>query len=352
VKTEIFKVNPFNPQIKYIKKAAEYIKKGEVIAFPTETVYGLGGDATNKDSILKIFKIKERPLDNPIIVHIADLKDLEFVAEDIPEIAFKLIKKFWPGPLTLILKRSKNIPKETSAGLETVAVRMPSHPVALSLIKYSNVPIAAPSANKSGKPSPTKASHVLDDFKDKIPLILDAGHTLYGVESTVIDLTKVPPILLRPGALPAEDIKKVVENLVIDEIAYGFKKILEKEKVTSPGLKYRHYAPEKPLILVEGNEESKIKKINELISYFKKNNKKVGLLIAYENKKFFVNDNEIEILGRKDNLFEIAYKLFEKLRKIDKKNIDVIIAEGFEDKGIGLTIMNRLRKAATERIVV
>jgi translation factor SUA5 len=265
VKTKVIKVDPFNPEDNLIEEAADYIKKGEVVAFPTETVYGLGADATNPFAVKKIFIAKGRPLDNPIIVHISKYEDLEKVSYEIPEVVYKLVKKFWPGPLTVILKRKEIIADEVSAGLPTVALRMPSHPVALKLIDFSERPIAAPSANKSGRPSPTCAEHVLNDLNGTIPLVIDAGKTLFGVESTVIDFTKNPPLLLRPGALPVEEIAKEIGEIVVNEIAKGVKKFNEKEIVVSPGLKYRHYAPQKPLILVEGEEKKKIIKINELI---------------------------------------------------------------------------------------
>jgi L-threonylcarbamoyladenylate synthase len=351
VKTKIIKVDPFNPEDHLIKEAAEYIKKGEVVAFPTETVYGLGADATNSLAVKKIFLAKGRPLDNPIIVHISKHEDIENVAYDIPEIIYKLAKKFWPGPLTVILKRRKIIVDEVSAGLPTVAVRLPSHPVALKLIDLSEKPIAAPSANKAGRPSPTCAEHVLNDLEGSIPLIIDGGKTLFGVESTVIDFTKKPPLLLRPGALPIEEVLKEVSEIMVNEIAKGLKKFTEEDIVVSPGLKYRHYAPQKPLILVEGEENKKIQKINELLELEKRKGKRVGLLITEENFELFKGKCEVIIkLGSKNNYFQIAYNLFDNLRLVDKSNADIFIVEGIIDKGLGLTIMNRLRKASSERI--
>lgn len=346
----IIKVNPINPNLEKIKIAAEEIKKGKLVAFPTETVYGLGADATNSSAVLKIFKAKNRPIDNPIIVHIYRIEQLEEVAVDIPEKAYDIARKFWPGPLTIVLKRNDKIAKETSAGLDTVSVRCPMHPIALELIKQSLTPIAAPSANKSGRPSPTTAKHVIDDLGNEVEVIIDGGRTLFGVESTVIDLTQNPPVLLRPGALPVEVIEKVIGEIKIPEFAKGFKMDLEKVKIPSPGVKYRHYAPIKPLILVEGEEEKKIEVIKKIINENKNEGLKVGLLACKETiEKIGIEDIEKGILGPKDNLFVVAYNLFSRIRMLES-NVDVIIAEGFHEFGIGLTIMNRLRKAASEII--
>lgn len=347
----VLKVNPLNPEQDKIRIAAEEIKKGNLVAFPTETVYGLGADATNSSAVIKIFKAKNRPLDNPIIVHIYDTKQLEEVAYDIPEIAYELTKKFWPGPLTIVLKRNSRIAKETSAGLDTVSVRCPMHPIARELIKESATPIAAPSANKSGRPSPTNAKHVIEDFGDEINVIIDGGRTIFGVESTVVDLTQKVPVLLRPGALPVEQIEKVIGRIEIPEYAKGFKVELKDIKIPSPGVKYRHYAPKKPLILVECEEENKkIEIIERLIEEKKKQGLKVALLASIETAEKIANE-EIEkgILGSRNNLFVIAYNLFSKIRMLDNnEKVDIIISEGFQDYGIGLTVMNRLRKAATE----
>lgn len=342
--TKVIKVDPFNPKIDDLREATELIKKGEILAFPTETVYGLGADATNSNAVKKIFQAKGRPLDNPIIVHITGIEELQGVAIEIPEKAYKLAEKFWPGPLTLVLKRNPRIVKEVSANLPTVAVRAPAHPVAQLLISSSSRPIAAPSANKSGRPSPTEAKHVLEDFKGEIPMIIDAGRTIYGVESTVIDLTKDKPVLLRPGAMPIEEIIKEVGEIIVPDFAKGIGEF--KGEAYSPGLKYRHYSPSKPLILVEG--KSKIQTISKLIE----ENPNAGLLLTKETASLLKKSiKELIILGSEANPFEIAYNLFDSLREMDKRNVDIIIAEGIEEKGIGLAIMNRLRKASSKRII-
>jgi Sua5/YciO/YrdC/YwlC family protein len=347
----LLKINPLNPNKEKIRIAAEAINKGNLVAFPTETVYGLGADATNSDAVLKIFKAKNRPLDNPIIVHISSIDQLEYVARDIPEVAYILAKKFWPGPLSIVLKRNEKIAKETSAGLDTVSVRLPMHPIALELINQSFKPIAAPSANKSGRPSPTTAKHVLEDFSEEIDVIIDGGRTIFGVESTVIDLTKENPVLLRPGALPINVIEKEIGKITIPDFAKGFKVDVENIAVTSPGIKYRHYAPQKPLILIEGDEEKIVSMMKKIIDEKSAQGKKVGIIGSEETINKIKIDNVIaEILGSRKNLFTIAYNLFSKLRKIDHE-VDVIIAEGYPEYGIGLTVMNRLRKAASEIIL-
>ncbi len=340
--TKVIKVDPINPSEEDIKEAAELIVKGELVVFPTETVYGLGADATNSNAVKKIFLVKRRPIDNPIIVHVSSVEELYDVASEVPSKLIELTDRFWPGPLTFILKRKPKIVPEVSAGLETVAVRAPAHPVALSLIRLSGRPIAAPSANKSGKPSPTEAKHVLEDLGGEIPLILDAGKTFYGVESTVIDLTREPPVLLRPGAFPLEELQKILGKILVPSFARGFSEF--EGEVISPGLKYRHYAPEKPLILVEGKDL--VSNIRELLSQYKK----AGLILSKETAHFFKDHENLMVLGSKEKLFEVAYNLFSSLREMDKRDVEVIIVEGIEEKGLGLAIMNRLRKAASKRI--
>src|SRR3989338_3348972 len=269
----IVKVNPQKPEKKIITIAAELIRKGELVVFPTETVYGLGANALNKKSVQKIFQAKKRPLDNPLIIHIAELEDLKKVAKKIPPIAFRLAKKFWPGPLTLVLFKKKTVPSEATAGLKTVAVRMPSHPVAQALIDKAGTPIAAPSANKAGKPSATEAKHAYEDFKRSASLILDAGQSPLGLESTVIDCTTKPLTLLRPGFIPKEAIEKELDQAIT---AHDEKKHIRSAQ--SPGMKYRHYAPRAPLILVQGELKAIVQEINRKSAQYKKQSKKVGIL--------------------------------------------------------------------------
>ncbi len=317
--------------------AAEIIREGGLVAFPTETVYGLGANALNAEAIKKIYEAKGRPLDNPVIVHVAGMEMLESVAVATRR-ARVLMGRFWPGPLTLVLKKSKALPKATTAGLDTVAVRMPRNRVALDLIASSGVPIAAPSANISGRPSPTSAQHVLQDLSGKIDAILDGGTASIGVESTVLDLTSRVPTILRPGGLTAEELYKVIGRIRLTPPK-------TKGKPRSPGMKYRHYAPRARMILVEGSEENLRRKIQALALRLKG---KIGILASKENAPYY-RAQDMEILGSRKNLSEVARNLFGALRRLDARS-DVIIAEGFEDVGIGRAVMNRLRKAASKRI--
>ncbi|ASJ02281.1 threonylcarbamoyl-AMP synthase [Thermococcus profundus] len=324
-----------------LRVAARFIREGELVAFPTETVYGLGGDALNRDAVLKIFKAKGRPADNPLIVHIADFEMLYELAREVPKEAELLAKRFWPGPLTLVLPKAEKVPKETTGGLDSVAVRMPSHEIALALIRESGRPIAAPSANISGKPSPTLAEHVIDDFYGRIACIVDGGETPIGVESTVIDLTSWPPVLLRPGGLPLEEIEKAVGEIEIHPAVRG----KEVDLAKAPGMKYRHYSPSADVIVVEGKKERVHEKIRELVSSFRNEGKRVGVMATggfYEADEFF------DLGGSEE---EVARNLFKALRELDKRGVDIIIAEGIEERGLGLAVMNRLRKAAGYRIL-
>lgn len=324
---------------KKIKVAARLILEGKLVAFPTETVYGLGADALNERAARRIFEAKGRPADNPLIIHIASIDDLEKVAREVPEKAKLLAERFWPGPLTLVLPKREEVPLVTTGGLDTVAVRMPAHPIALALIRAST-PLAAPSANISGKPSPTSAEHVIDDFYGKIEGIIDGGETWVGVESTVIDLTEEPPVLLRPGGIPLEDLEKVIGPIRIHPAVKGKKVDLAK----APGMKYKHYAPNARVIVVEGTPENRRRKIQELVDEYREKGHRVGVMATFE-----VEADEFYFLGK--TLEEVARNLFKALRELDKRGVDVIIAEGVEEKGVGLAVMNRLRKAAGYNIV-
>ncbi|AMM53412.1 L-threonylcarbamoyladenylate synthase [Pyrococcus kukulkanii] len=323
-----------------LKVAARLIREGKLVAFPTETVYGLGADALNERAVKRIFEAKGRPADNPLIVHIADFSQVYELAREVPEEAEMLARKFWPGPLTIVLPKKDVVPKVTTGGLDTVAIRMPAHEIALRLIELSERPIAAPSANISGKPSPTSAEHVIDDFYGKIECIIDGGETKIGVESTVIDLTEWPPVLLRPGGLPLEEIEKVIGEVRIHPAVYGKRVDLAK----APGMKYRHYAPNAEVIVVEGSREKVEEKIRELIGEFKRKGKRVGVIGSgrYNADEFFFLGNTVE---------DVARNLFKALRHMDRAGVDVVLAEGVEEKGLGLAVMNRLRKAAGYRII-
>lgn len=352
--TKVIKVNPLYPELDTLKVAVNVIAQGGLVAFPTETVYGLGADCFNKKAVLKIFKVKGRPPDNPLIIHICNIKQFEDLSKDVPEEAFTIIKKLWPGPLTVVVKKSSLVIDEVTASLPTVAIRMPAHPVALKLIELSKTPIAAPSANLAGRPSPTTINHVISDLMGLIDLIIDGGDTLFGVESTIIDLTTKPPTLLRPGPITVEDIERILGIKVkIPKYAKG---LHEASVALAPGMKYRHYAPKARMILIELNNYENlnplINKVREEVLQNLDKGVKVGILCSNETIKFYKDLNVIKIsLGSRKNKYEIARNLFKALRKFDELNVDLIIAEGYEEKGLGLTIMNRLRKAAGFNIV-
>lgn len=322
-----------------IKVAAGFILEGKLVAFPTETVYGLGADALNEEAVRRIFEAKGRPADNPLIVHIAEFEDLKGLAREIPDEARLLAERFWPGPLTMVLPRREGVPDVTTGGLDTVAVRMPAHPIALALIRAST-PIAAPSANISGKPSPTLAEHVGDDFYGKIEAIIDGGETNIGVESTVIDLSSERPTLLRPGGLPLEEIEAVIGGVEIHPAVRG--KLIDVAR--SPGMKYKHYSPNAQVVVVEGPRERVRRKIEELVAEYRSKGLRVGVMATedYTADEFFH-------LGGTDE--EVARNLFRALRELDKRGVDIIVAEGIEERGLGFAVMNRLRKAAGYRIV-
>lgn len=353
--TIILRVDPTNPDEEALSRAAEVIRGGGLVAFPTETVYGLGANVFDRRALMRVYEVKQRPADNPLIIHVDSLEMLEEVARDIPEEAFKLASKFWPGPLTLILLKSERVPYEATGGLETVAVRMPAHPVALKLISRAGVPIAAPSANLSGRPSPTRGEHVVRDLYSKVDVIIDAGETLYGVESTIVNILVKPPVLLRPGAYPVEEVERVLGvRIQVPEFARG---LSEAESAMAPGTRYRHYAPNTPLILVEAGsyEGEALKRLSmevaRLIGEFK--GRRVCVLSSRETSSAYTGLGvEVFVLGSRDNLFEVARSLFNALRWVDDAGCEVAIAEGYPERGLGLTIMNRLRKAASRRIFI
>lgn len=347
--TLTLKVNPLNPEKIKIQIAAEIIKKGGLVAFPTETVYGLGADALNSDAILALFKAKKRPLDNPPIIHVENADDVNKLVESLPEEAELLMKKFWPGPLTLVFRRSKMVPEVTVAGLDTIAVRMPKHEVALALIRESGVPIAAPSANLAGKPSPTNSRHVFDDLKGRIDVILDGGATCVGVESTVLDLSVKPPLVLRPGGIILEALREILGEVELHPFVAAEKEIAVGE-IHSPGMKHKHYAPKARLILVEGRLSAVVEKIIEMVNEYKHKGFRVGVLGTDETCQKYTGDS-IKSLGSLFNLEAIAQNLFRLLREFDEDNVDVIVAEGVPAEGIGLAVMNRLRKASGYNIV-
>ena len=347
--TLILKVDPEKPDSAKIETAAKIIRMGGLVAFPTETVYGLGADALNADAVLRLFEAKKRPLDNPPIVHVAEASEVRRLVDSVPEKAERLMERFWPGPLTLVFKRSSLVPFVTVAGLDTVAVRMPKHKVALALIKKSGCPIAAPSANLAGKPSPTGAQHVFEDLNGRIDAILDGGAANIGVESTVVDLTVDPPMVLRPGGTSFEALKKVYGDISLHPFVQAEAEI-SLEKAKSPGMRHKHYAPKAEVILVEGDVPAVVAKVKELIDQHKLRGVKVGVLATDETQQCYSAD-VVRSLGTRFNLELVAQSLFRLLREVDAENVDIIIAESVPSEGLGLAVMNRLRKASGYHIV-
>ncbi|MFM7861536.1 MAG: L-threonylcarbamoyladenylate synthase [Candidatus Nitrosotenuis sp.] len=340
MQTRIIKVNSKNPNLSQIKQAAKTIRSGGLIVFPTETVYGIGANALDSKAVKKIFDTKGRPADNPLIVHISDVADLGILADNIPKIAFDLIGKFWPGPLTIVLKKSRIVPKITTGGLDTVAIRMPKNKIALELISHCGTPIAAPSANVAGRPSPTRAQHVIDDLSGKVGIILDGGPARIGIESTVIDLSTKTPMLLRPGGITLEQLQKVLGKIAIHPIIHGRK---TKTIHRSPGMKYRHYSPMARIILIEGSKLKVSKKISQLLQLYKRQGLRVGILGTNIKSDMTITQKNQE---------QIAANLFRSFREFDAKKIDIILAQGTSRKGLGMGIMNRLDKAAYRKINV
>ncbi|MFA5856282.1 MAG: L-threonylcarbamoyladenylate synthase [Candidatus Pacearchaeota archaeon] len=346
MKTKIIKINPTRIENNKIKSASKVINNGGLVAFPTETVYGLGADALNENAVKKIFITKGRPADNPLIVHIANKNDIKKLVKEIPKNTNKLINKFFPGPLSLVLFKSKIVPEIISAGSNTVAIRMPENKIALALIKEAKTPIAAPSANLFSKPSPTKASHVIQDLKGKIEMIIDGGETRIGLESTVLDMTTKPPTLLRPGGINLEELRKVIGKVNIHP--HLLDKKIKKEVIKSPGMKYKHYSPNAKIYLVLGEKEKVNEKIKNLSKKFKRDGNKVGIMTLDKNNNY--ESDQIKNIG--NNLENIAKNLFNVFREFDKDKVDVILAEGISEKGLGLAIMNRLKRATFKVIKV
>lgn len=327
-----------NKKLNQLILPAKSIKDGKLILFPTETVYGIGANALDKKAVEEIFKVKGREVDNPLIVHISNIQMLNMLVKNVEEIEQKLIDAFWPGPLTIIFKKKNIVPDNVTAGLKTVAVRMPSNKIANTLIEYSNLPIAAPSANISGKPSGTLIEDIIDELDGKVDYIIDSGLVDIGIESTVVRVTKNIVHILRPGKVTPEQIKKLGLNVIIEK--QTLEAYSQTKKIMSPGIKYKHYAPKTKCVLVYSNDNEKLlNKINEKI----KENKNV--LILSKNKNF-EKYNIINKLNMGSSLEEISKNIFTYLRKADSYKVDLVIIEGVEKKGLGLAIMNRLMRAS------
>ena len=346
--TTLQKIQDLDRDYDVVKKAAQYIKNGDLVAFPTETVYGLGANALKPEAVSKIFKAKGRPADNPLIVHIANIEDIYSLVKEVPQNAKILMDAFWPGPLTVILAKSRVIPYEVTAGLETVAIRMPSNPIVRALILESGLPIAAPSANSSGRPSPTAAQHVLDDMEGRIPFIIDGGKCLVGLESTVVDMTADIPVILRPGGITREMIEDILGDVSVDKSVLAPPQA--GRKVKSPGMKYTHYAPKAPVTIIKGDIPKMVGKIIQMSEDYTAQGKKVGILGTDETKDRY-SAHAVLTMGSRDDLSTIGASLFSCLREFDKICVDVILAEGIECKGEGLAIMNRMLRAAGFHVI-
>lgn len=368
--TILKKIDADNMTSEDFAEAAKLLQEGKLVAFPTETVYGLGGDAYDKTASARIYAAKGRPSDNPLIVHIAEIEELKNLAEDIPAEAYLLAEKFWPGPMTMILKRKDTVPKETTGGLDTVAIRMPSHPIARRLIKEAGLPIAAPSANASGRPSTTKAEHVMEDLAGRIDMVIDGGSSEIGLESTIVDLTVKPALILRPGYITIGMLQEVLPDIEYDKAV--LKRVKDETIVAkAPGMKYRHYAPKGQLTIYEGERTAVISKIVSEVSKKVNEGSRVGILASTDYLNNYISELGLDIVGknaRNSNVSEndilefeniiigvvgarsdeatIAARLFDLLREYDTKNIDYIYAECFASENLGQAIMNRLLKAA------
>ncbi len=330
-----------------IARAGEIILNGGLVAFPTETVYGLGGDGLNPDSSRKIYEAKGRPSDNPLIIHIYRMEDLEILVKEVPESAKKLAEAFWPGPLTMILPKADVVPKETTGGLDTVAVRMPSHKVALTFIKAAGGFVAAPSANLSGKPSPTLAKYVLEDMDGRIDMIIDGGDIAIGLESTIVDLTGDVPMILRPGYITLDMLKDVLGEVTMDPTLMDGDC---KERPKAPGMRYRHYAPKGDMLIIEGEPEKVVVEINTLVQESHQKGYKTGVIATAENAEKYRAD-VVKVVGNRGDDTAIAASLYRILREFDDEEVDAIYSESFAADGIGQAIMNRLLKAAGHKYI-
>lgn len=349
METKVWRVDPQTPDAALIVEAAQAILSGQLVAFPTETVYGLGANAWDRQAVRRIFIAKGRPAQDPLIVHLASAEFLPQVAQAIPPLAERLIARFWPGPLTLVLPKQARILDEITAGLPTVAVRMPAHPVALGLLRASGVPIVAPSANRFGHVSPTTAQHVLEDLGGMIEGILDGGPTTVGVESTVLDLTCSPPRLLRPGGIPREALQAVIGEITYEVTVSHEEEALKPQR--APGLLAKHYAPRAELWLFGGEREQALEKMQQEARQACQSGRRVGVLVTEEDQIFFSGLSVVVYsLGSAGHLDEMAKRLYAGLRALDQQGIELILAHEVEAAGLGLAIRDRLRRAASRVI--
>ena len=342
------KTDPDDIDMSVIEKAGSIVKQGGLVAFPTETVYGLGADALCGASSKKIYEAKGRPSDNPLIIHIAELEDIYRIVKIVPPEALALAKRYWPGPLTMIFDKAPNVPKETTGGLDTVAVRFPSHPVAKAFIKAAGGFVAAPSANLSGRPSPTTGKHVAEDMDGRIDMIIDSGPCDIGLESTIIDMTSDVPMMLRPGYVNEEMLRDVLGDIEKDPAVFG--NTDENIMPKAPGMKYRHYAPKGRLSIVSGESDKVTEYIRDRIAS-RKEGVRIGVIACSSDVSYYGSADLVADAGSRTNETEIAARLFDILRRCDEERIDEIYSEEFNTPQLGLAIMNRLIKAAGHSII-
>lgn len=342
METKVAIIKDINTDIRFIEEAGKVIRNGGTVAFPTETVYGLGANALDDEAVKKIFIAKGRPQDNPLIIHVST-KEISELVKDVPEVAQKIIDKFWPGPLTVILEKKDIIPNVTSANLNTIGIRMPNSEIALKLIELAERPIAAPSANISGRPSPTEVERCVEDLNGRVDYIIGGESSDIGVESTIVDCTVNPPLVLRPGGITLEMLKEINPEIELDKALKS--KPNDDFKPKAPGMKYKHYAPNAHLKIIKGKNEKTIEIINEIVENYIEKGNDIAILTTNENLNKF-NNGKVISLGSENDLKEIAKNLFEALRKCDDLGVQYILCQGFEENGVGLAIMNRLNKAA------
>ncbi len=348
INTLVEKIDRSNIDLDVIRAAGKVLREGGLVAFPTETVYGLGGDGLNPESSRKIYEAKGRPSDNPLIIHVADFESIKKIAASIPDTAKKLADAFWPGPMTMILPKSEIVPMETTGGLNTIAIRMPKDDIALELIRCGGGYVAAPSANASGRPSPTKASHVYEDLNERIDMILDGGEVGIGVESTIIDLSEETPVILRPGYITKEMFESVIGHVIYDP---GLTSVDASVKPKAPGMKYRHYAPKADLSVVEGDKSRVMLKMKDLIADNLTKGIKTGIICNDEDKISFDNADYVIGIGAQGDEEMAARHLYDALREFDSTDVDVIYSIGFGESGLAVAIMNRLLKAAGQKVI-
>jgi L-threonylcarbamoyladenylate synthase len=360
--TNILSIDPQQPQAELIQTAVEVLRRGGLVAFPTETVYGLGANAFDPIALERIYLAKRRPSNDPLIVHIHQLKQLNMLAINVPDGAYTLAEKFWPGPLTMVLQRAANVPATLAQGLNTVAIRMPVHPIAAALLKACSFPIAAPSANTFTRPSATSAAHVLEDLRGHVDLVLDGGPTPIGLESTVVDLTGETPRILRPGGILLEDLKAVLPNIVMatamvdhqpepQHLSSQSQPVLD-VPVASPGMLMKHYSPRAQVMLFDGSPETVIVAIADTAQRLVANGKRVGILATEEDAPHFIDVGaRIISLGSQNDLKQIGRLLFGGMRALDGQKVDVILVHGFGREGLGETIWDRLLRAAEGRVI-